>query len=157
MAFNPKNSNLNEQIESIGRLMFMQMMNEAKKEAIKKDLEEQEENFQSTIKDFSLFAKDHLGLKEMPEIELVNERQNGMTTACYDTKNKTIKILRKNRALFDICRSIAHELVHRAQHERVQDGSLIDGKAGSKDENEANAVAGEIVRLYGDINPSFYE
>lgn len=113
-------------------------------------------NIDIRLQDFVLFAKEFLGLKKVPSIKLVDERESDMTTACYDTKKQTIKVLRGNRAFFDICRSVAHELVHRAQHEKM-DGSSIDGNAGSKHENEANAIAGEIVRLYGSKNSSFYE
>jgi hypothetical protein len=58
----------------------------------------------------------------------------------------------------DVCRSIAHELVH---HKQNIDGRLTDiqndGSDGSPIENEANAVAGVIIRKYGKINPHLYD
>lgn len=133
------------------------------KETIEKSIEKifmeavkEQDDFDSKLEDFILFAKNHLKLKKIPRIEFVDKREKDMTTACYDTKRETMKVLRGDRAFFDICRSVAHELVHRAQHENMK-GSSIDGNAGSQHENEANSIAGEIVRLYGSKNPSFYE
>lgn len=77
-----------------------------------------------------------------------------MTTASYNMKNGEIKVYVKGRASFDICRSIAHEMVHAAQHKKTND---LDGSTGSDHENEANAVAGQLVRMYGKMHDDFYE
>ena len=108
---------------------------------------------QSRIDDFVKFAADHLKL-DIPTVILLHEREPDMTTASYNMKNGEIKVYIKGRAAFDICRSIAHEMVHAAQHKQTDD---LDGSTGSDHENEANAVAGQIVRLYGKMNPDFYE
>lgn len=116
-----------------------------------------QDGFNQKMNDFISFTKKYLNLEKVPQIEFLEEKEDGMTSAAYDSKEESIKVIRGNRAFFDICRSVAHELVHRSQHEKVQDASLIDSEAGSKDEDEANAVAGEIIRLYGDENDWFYE
>jgi Zn-dependent peptidase ImmA (M78 family) len=56
----------------------------------------------------------------------------------------------------DILRTLAHELVHRKQEE---DGRLDinSGKTGSPIEDEANAMAGVLLRNFGKINNSIYE
>ena len=74
-----------------------------------------------------------------------------MTTGCYIPADRQIKILVKDRSLVDVLRSLAHELVHQKQH---LEGSLedISGETGSEHENEANAKAGIIMRLYQDKN-----
>ena len=74
-----------------------------------------------------------------------------MTTGCYIPNSRKIKILVKDRGLVDVLRSLAHELVHQKQH---LDGALedISGETGSDHENEANAKAGIIMRLYQDKN-----
>lgn len=77
-----------------------------------------------------------------------------MTTASYNMKTGEIKVYIKGRASFDICRSIAHEMVHAAQHKQSDD---LDGSTGSPHEDEANAMAGRIVRMYGKMHPDFYE
>jgi len=109
---------------------------------------------ESKLDDFITFASDHLELQDTPKIMLVQVRDGNMTTANYCPNSKTMKIYSKNRALFDIARSIAHELVHHRQMER---GQKLDGTTGSDCENEANALAGKIIRLYGEKNPEFYE
>jgi hypothetical protein len=45
-------------------------------------------------------------------------------------------------------------MVHQAQHKVTGD---LDGSTGSPHENEANALAGQIVRMYGKKYPEFYD
>lgn len=106
------------------------------------------------LDDFVQFACDHLKLSEKPKIMLVQARDGNMTTANYCPNSKNIKVYAKNRALFDVARSIAHELVH---HKQNINGENLDGTTGSDCENEANSVAGQIIRMYGEKNPEFYE
>ena len=64
----------------------------------------------------------------------------------------------KNRALPDIIRSIAHELVHHKQNERGElNGREEEGENGSPWEDQANSKAGEMVRSFGDENPDIYD
>lgn len=106
------------------------------------------------LDDFINFACDHLKISEKPQISLVKIRDKNMTTANYCPNTKIIKIYSKGRAAFDIARSLAHELVH---HRQNVNGETLDGSTGSDCENEANAVAGQIIRMYGEKNPKFYE
>lgn len=109
---------------------------------------------EKNLEDFIEFAVKHLDLEHKPKISLLNSREEHMTNANYCTKSKEIKIYTKKRAFSDIARSLAHELVHHKQNER---GDHMDGDTGSDCENEANTVAGKIVRLYGKENPNFYD
>ncbi len=52
-------------------------------------------------------------------------------------------------------RTLAHELVHCKQNQ-LTGISYEDGKTGSDVENEANAVAGMIMRVYGRQNPEVF-
>ena len=106
------------------------------------------------LDDFVQFACDHLKLQDTPKIELVQVRDGNMTTANYCPNTKNIKVYAKGRALFDVARSLAHELVH---HKQNVNGEELNGETGSDCENEANATAGQIIRLYGKKNPDFYE
>jgi len=106
------------------------------------------------LEDFVNFASDELKLQEKPKIMLVQARDGNMTTANYTPSTKEIKIYAKGRAFFDIARSLAHELVHHMQNEN---GKTLDGTTGSECENEANSIAGKIIRMYGEKNPDFYE
>jgi hypothetical protein len=106
------------------------------------------------LDDFVQFACDHLKLQDTPKIELVQVRDDNMTTANYCPNTKNIKVYAKGRALFDVARSLAHELVH---HKQNINGEELNGETGSDCENQANATAGQIIRLYGKKNPDFYE
>jgi hypothetical protein len=106
------------------------------------------------LDDFVQFACDHLKLQDTPKIELVQVRDDNMTTANYCPNTKNIKVYAKGRALFDVARSLAHELVH---HKQNMNGEELNGETGSDCENQANATAGQIIRLYGKKNPDFYE
>jgi Zn-dependent peptidase ImmA (M78 family) len=68
------------------------------------------------------------------------------------------KVYVKDRAVMDVCRSIAHELVHHKQNleNRISD-HINDGGDGSEIENEANAVAGVIIRKWGKLHPELYK
>jgi hypothetical protein len=117
----------------------------------------EEKEINSKINHFVDFAAQNLELQRKPTILLLKVREPDMTTANYNLENGVMKIYAKGRALCDICRSIAHEMVHQKQHENVKDGEMIDGKTGSPHEDEANALAGRLIRMYGSENPEFYE
>ena len=106
--------------------------------------------------DFISFASDHLKLKDKPKVKFVQEKEPDMSSACYNIGDKSIKILSKDRRFMDIARSVAHEMVHQQQHEKIGDPSKLDGSTGSPHEDEANAVAGRIIRMYGKKNPELY-
>ena len=108
--------------------------------------------------DFVNFAKDFLDIKDDIKVELAFERSKDLTTtAYYNHVDKRIKVYTKDRAIMDVCRSIAHELVH---HKQNLDDRLNkpgeDGADGSDIENEANAVAGVIIRKWGKKHPELY-
>lgn len=111
------------------------------------------DSLEKKTKDFCKFATEYLGLQEPPTVVLVANRDGDMTTAVYNLKTKEIKVLYKNRAFFDIARSIAHEMVHQKQQESGQE---MDGETGSPCEDEANAVAGRMIRTYSKQVKDFY-
>jgi len=109
------------------------------------------------VADFVNFAKEFLGINDDVKVELAFERTPDIKTTAYYRLDGLIKIYAKNRAIIDICRSIAHELVHHKQN--IEDRLLNaeeDGEDGSPIENEANAVAGVIIRKWGKQNPDIY-
>jgi len=112
------------------------------------------------LNSFVKFVKEQLELKDVPTISIQNHRNGLKTTANYDytKENKVVKVCMKNRALVDVMRSIAHELVHHKQNleGRLKDATK-DGEDGSDIENEANAVAGVIIRKWGKKHPELYE
>jgi hypothetical protein len=103
------------------------------------------------------FVNSHLDIKNPCTIKLTNDRSDIQTSAYYDIVNKVVCVYIKDRAIMDIMRSIAHELVHHHQNERGDlKGHTDEGADGSIIENEANAKAGEIIRIFGKQNPEIY-
>lgn len=100
-------------------------------------------------KRFVKFCKNYLELNEPIKVKFLNEVQDNITTGCYMPPNKQIAILVKDRGLIDVLRSIAHEMVHQKQHVSGQLNNM-SGETGSDHENEANATAGVIMRLFQD-------
>jgi hypothetical protein len=107
---------------------------------------------------FVKFVKEQLGLKNVPTISIKGNRDGLKTTANYDytKENKIIKVYGKNRALVDIMRSVAHEMVH---HKQFEDGRLEKRPPdiGGEIEDEANAKAGQYIKLYAKEDPTIYE
>ena len=113
------------------------------------------------IKDFLKYCNSYLGLNNnLPKIVLNYDEdygRNNKSFASYDFYNNVLTVSLSNRNLADVLRSMAHELVHHKQNIDGRIKSSDDGKSGSEIENEANSVAGVILRLYGKENPIIYE
>jgi hypothetical protein len=100
------------------------------------------------IKDFALWAIKLLEIQQAPRIKLVSD--SGTSALGYfDPETQDIVVTVKDRHQMDIMRTLAHELVHRKQNEARE----LDGETGSPDENEANALAGVLLRWWGRKNP----
>jgi hypothetical protein len=110
------------------------------------------------LDEFVRFVKNQLELKTVPTISIQNHREGLKTTANYDyTKdNKVIKICAKNRALVDVMRSIAHEMVH---HKQFEQGRLEvrPPDIGGEIEDEANAKAGQYIKIFAKQDPTIYD
>jgi len=109
------------------------------------------------VADFVNFAKKYLGINDDIKIILAFKRTPDIRTSAYYEPGNLIKVYVKDRAINDINRSLAHELTH---HRQYLDGRLTniskDGEDGSDIENEANAVAGKLIRVYGKLHPEIY-
>jgi Zn-dependent peptidase ImmA (M78 family) len=116
------------------------------------------EEQKAKLNNFVKFAKDFLGLKNTPKIVIQNGRKDLKTTANYDYTNseKSIRINAKNRMLVDVMRSIAHELVHHRQFEQGK-LSVRPPDIGGEIEDEANAVAGQIIKLFAKEDQTIYD
>lgn len=128
--------------------IIKQLLREAILSKDKKDI--------SVVADFINFTKQYLGIDDDIKIELAFERTPDLKTTAYYNMLGHIKVYAKDRATIDVCRSIAHELVH---HKQNLDGRIKqdnDGEDGSAIENEANAVAGVIIRKFGKLHPEVY-
>jgi phosphopantetheine adenylyltransferase len=112
------------------------------------------------INDFINYAVSKLKLKKQPKIHLINDTDYANKHASlggYNPETKEIVVVTNNRLSADILRTIAHELVHRKQDElSLLTNPAENGKTGSPIENQANAVAGILMRNYGKINKQIY-
>jgi len=104
-----------------------------------------------------------LGIKNEVSIDYTEDKSKVETTAVYryedgenaDIENAEVTVYTKERALQDIMRSVAHELVHHHQNEEGE----LKGKVqnvGGPIEDEANALAGEFLKKYGLQHPEIY-
>jgi hypothetical protein len=113
------------------------------------------------IGEFIKFAKDRLGLIGLPfNIKLVKDSEFATTFKShggFDEVNNDIFIYVTNRSTPDILRTLAHELVHIKQRQDGYISGAEDGATGSDVENEANAIAGILLRDFGKLNGYIYE
>lgn len=103
---------------------------------------------------FIKFISDELNLNDPFKVKLVTQRDDDLKTyAYYNPSNGFVKVYCKNRGLADVLRSIAHELIHHHQNQtgKIQ-GPTQD--VGGDIEDEANSVAGQLVKKFGYANPN---
>jgi len=114
-------------------------------------------DFEPMMKHFTKFASNYLGIDSIPPVHLIKDF-DATSFGGYQPSDKLIRLHTKNRHPMDTLRTLAHELVHHKQHE---DGRIKDpkeaGKTGSPFEDEANAIAGRIMREYGQKHPKSFE
>ena len=110
------------------------------------------------LKKFLPIVQDQLQLKSFPKIKPVLRLDHGQhpSFGMYVNETNTIELAISDRHPVDILRTLAHELVHCKQREdnRLKPDS---GETGSDEENEANAVAGVIMRNFDDANPEVFD
>jgi hypothetical protein len=110
------------------------------------------------IEDFAQFAKQHLNLDSLPQIDInydLEAAENFGAFGGYYPEEQRIELNVAGRHTMDILRTLAHELVHYRQ------GTLEPlpedaGDTGSPYENEANALAGVMMREYGKQNTHMF-
>jgi len=105
-------------------------------------------------KEFTHFCGESLPIENDYKVYLVADRDahDIATTAVYEVGNNVCKIYAKNRALVDILRSIAHEMTHMMQDEMGLIGEYPIRDAGGFHEDQANAKAGELIKLFAKSN-----
>jgi len=110
--------------------------------------------FENIVHIFLPFVKRELGIKEIPKIHFVDNPKFARRIAAFgQIKDNRIVIDIKGRQTMDILRTLAHELTHYSQHRRGVHGS---GAAGSPTENQANKLAGTIVRKFGEKHSNLF-
>lgn len=109
--------------------------------------------------DFVKFVQEELNIQELPSIKLIGDKDFVSTFRSfgeYNPSQRSIKVYFKGRNTADVLRSLAHELVHHRQEElgMIED---MSGETGSEIENEANALAGVLMRDFGKQNVEIYD
>jgi hypothetical protein len=110
------------------------------------------ENYEMFDKFFKLLQK-KFPLKDDLKIEFIGERKGKMTTG--SRLPNYIKVLTKNRMIRDIFRTIAHEWVH--EHQHSVEKRKIGPDIGGRNEDEANAYAGQLIKIFEKENPEYVE
>lgn len=109
--------------------------------------------------DFIRFAANHLELKSLPEFDFVFDNGRSIEQRSfggYAPGHEHITITVKNRHIMDVCRTLAHELVHYSQDLKKELEDEDAGSTGSPQENEANAEAAVIMRNFGKAFPDMF-
>lgn len=111
------------------------------------------------IKNFIAFCKKELGIQSLPDIKFIADKswvEDKRSFGEYSPHDNTAYVYYPNRCTADVFRSLAHELTHHRQHElnMIEHGA---GDTGSDIENDANAMAGIILRDYGKLTPAIYD
>lgn len=115
---------------------------------------------QQIISDFVNYCKQRLEIETDAPIQFTEDNSWAKTSrsfGSFDPRSNHIVIYIGNRNLADILRTLAHELVHHKQRELGMINSGADGITGSGIENQANALAGVLMRDYGKTNQLIYE
>jgi nicotinamide mononucleotide adenylyltransferase len=139
---------------------YLDKLNDLKNELIDKTIslnESSQHNIQSLLNNFVSYACQELQIQNPPTLEIRYEfGEEQPSFGAYVPSDHHIFINPSNRNIVDIYRTVAHELVHAKQNEM---GLLKpdSGDTGSDIENDANSIAGIIMRDYGKQNPDIYK
>jgi hypothetical protein len=108
----------------------------------------------SDVKKFVNFAAKHLGLTSLPKINFVGSSENSKNAFGHflgTRRGTSITVRITGRHPIDVMRTLAHELIHYKQR--------VSGVRASEQmkEDEANALAGRIMREYDTTNPKAFK
>lgn len=97
-----------------------------------------------------------LDLENFPPINLVNDQpyiegENKKSFGVFD--GNTIHVITYGRHPIDVMRTLSHELTHWKQKQLNME---LDGSDGSEIENQANSIAGIIMRKFGERYPDYF-
>ena len=112
----------------------------------------------AAMRKFLVIAKEEIGLVKLPKIHWSWDPMvapDSPSFGRFTNDDKAIKIIMRNRHPIDIMRTLAHELVHYQQDVEQKIGPN-SGETGSPIENEANALAGQIMRRFDQENPELF-
>jgi hypothetical protein len=130
---------------------------QGRKKHAKENINEGTDNFNlvhSAIKDLLPVAMSELELEQLPKIHIKKTLDHAGQPSFGSFNGKNITLAVSGRHPVDICRTLAHELTHFAQgtQNKLDNES---GRTGSPEENEANSIAGIIMRKFSVKHPEY--
>ena len=106
---------------------------------------------------FIRYAAEHLELEQLPKFDIVFDHDRSVKNSSFGGYGERhIMITVKDRHIMDVCRTLAHELVHYRQDIAGDLNGDDPGATGSPQENEANAEAAVIMRNWGKMHPKHF-
>ena len=111
------------------------------------------------LHDFVRFAAEDLELDSLPKFDFKFDNKRSLehkSFGGYQPGAEHITITVTNRHIMDVCRTLAHELVHYSQDLKKELEDDDAGTTGSPQENEANARAAVIMRNWGKLHPDYF-
>jgi hypothetical protein len=120
--------------------------------------ESAELSIDQTVQDFVLFCAEKLQLQAIPKIRLKQDpawSERNATFGQYMPDEDTLILSVAGRHPLDVLRTAAHELTHHRQAEQST-MPVNAGETGSEYENEANALAGVIMRDFAELHPEYF-
>jgi pyrimidine deaminase RibD-like protein/biotin carboxyl carrier protein len=117
------------------------------------------DHLKKILQRFYASCVDKLELENPPRLRLETtpdwSQENG-SFGQYDSDTNTLILATAGRHVLDILRTMAHEMTHRQQDER--NPLPIDaGETGSPWEDQANAMAGRIMRDWAEEQPEMFD
>jgi len=100
------------------------------------------------LQNFVNFLNREYKLKNDVTIRFTSKSEEGMTTG--SNQEGIIKVLDDGRMFIDMLRTLAHEWIHEHQHQFDRKKGNQD--IGGPDEDEANAEAGKLLKIYSKQN-----
>ena len=114
------------------------------------------DDFKEILKKFLPIAKKFVKIEQLPTIVLRKhiKHDNQPTQGRYHNDTDTLEIAIAARHPVDVLRTLAHELVHAKQN---RENVTIDPSTGSPEENQANVIAGIVMRHFNKMYPEYLE
>ena len=109
--------------------------------------------------EFIKFAAEELELNSLPRFDFQFDSGRSVKNHSfggYAPGDEHIIITVTNRHIMDVCRTLAHELVHYSQDLKKELEDEGAGTTGSPQENEANAQAAVVMRNWGKKHPDLF-
>ena len=102
------------------------------------------------INEFIKFLNSQYPINRGISIHFIPKRIGSMTTGSRNQVGD-IKVLAKGRMLRDILRTLAHEWIHEYQLNIM--GRKMGPNIGGINEDEANSIAGKLLKIFEELHP----